>query len=58
MKAPFIKSTDESTLRKRIAVLQNYRRLGLTTIADADKYEADYVKRVNLFSFVWYVQIF
>jgi len=37
----------ESTLRKRIAVLQNYRRLGLTTLTDAEKYEADYVKRIQ-----------
>jgi len=38
----------ESTLRKRIAALQNYRRMGLTTLADAEKYEADVVKRIQV----------
>ena len=36
-------------LRKRIAELQHYRRMGLSTAADIDKYEADVVKRVRLF---------
>ncbi|KAF5369420.1 hypothetical protein D9758_002539 [Tetrapyrgos nigripes] len=35
----------EALLRKRIKELQDYRRLGLVTAADIDKYEADVVKR-------------
>ncbi|CCL99652.1 uncharacterized protein FIBRA_01672 [Fibroporia radiculosa] len=35
----------ESLLRKRIQELQHYRRMGLTTAADIDKYEADVAKR-------------
>jgi len=35
----------ESMLRKRIQELQHYRRMGLTTAADIDKYEADVAKR-------------
>lgn len=35
-------------LRKRIAELQHYRRMGLSTVAEIDKYEADVVKRVRL----------
>lgn len=34
-------------LRKRIAELQHYRRMGLSTVADIDKYDADVVKRVR-----------
>lgn len=34
-------------LRKRIAELQHYRRMGLSTVADIDKYETDLVKRVR-----------
>ncbi|KAI0919958.1 hypothetical protein AcV5_001894 [Taiwanofungus camphoratus] len=37
----------ESLLRKRIQELQHYRRMGLTTAADIDKYEADVVKRTQ-----------
>lgn len=37
---------DESILRKKIQDLQHYRRMGLTTAADIDKYENDVVKRV------------
>jgi len=37
----------ESLLRKRIAELQHYRRMGLTTVADIDKYEADLAKRTQ-----------
>ncbi|KZT71728.1 hypothetical protein DAEQUDRAFT_755577 [Daedalea quercina L-15889] len=37
----------ESLLRKRIAELQHYRRMGLTSVADIDKYEADVVKRTQ-----------
>ncbi|KAI0786581.1 hypothetical protein C8Q75DRAFT_734546 [Abortiporus biennis] len=35
----------ESILRKRIAELQHYRRMGLTTPTDIDKYEVDLAKR-------------
>ena len=34
-------------LRKRIQELQHYRRMGLRTPADIDKYEADVAKRVS-----------
>ncbi|TFY58745.1 hypothetical protein EVJ58_g6225 [Rhodofomes roseus] len=37
----------ESLLRKRITELQHYRRMGLTTVADIDKYEADAAKRTQ-----------
>ncbi|KAG6820822.1 hypothetical protein H0H93_011116 [Arthromyces matolae] len=37
----------ESTLRKRISELQTYRRLGLVTGADIEKYEADLAKRTQ-----------
>ncbi|KAI0733033.1 hypothetical protein C8Q72DRAFT_773180 [Fomitopsis betulina] len=37
----------ESMLRKRIAELQHYRRMGLSTVADIDKYETDLVKRTQ-----------
>ncbi|KAF4621190.1 hypothetical protein D9613_000260 [Agrocybe pediades] len=43
-------STDmlyEALLRKRIQELQNYRRLGLSTAADIEKYEADLAKRTQ-----------
>jgi hypothetical protein len=38
---------DEHILRKRIQELQEYRRLGLKTAADIDKYEQDLIKRVR-----------
>ena len=38
---------DEHMLRKRIQELQHYRRMGLRTPADIEKYEADLVKRVS-----------
>ncbi|KAH9948626.1 hypothetical protein B0H21DRAFT_689706 [Amylocystis lapponica] len=41
-------STDilyEALLRKRIQELQHYRRMGLTTAADIEKYDADVIKR-------------
>ena len=38
---------DEHMLRKRIQELQHYRRMGLRTPADIDKYEADVAKRVS-----------
>ncbi|OCH88639.1 SWIRM-domain-containing protein [Obba rivulosa] len=37
----------ESLLRKRIQDLQHYRRMGLTTAADIDKYDADVAKRAQ-----------
>ncbi|KAF9527371.1 hypothetical protein CPB83DRAFT_856436 [Crepidotus variabilis] len=37
----------EATLRKRIQELQQYRRLGLSTAADVDKYELDLAKRTQ-----------
>ncbi|KAI0663373.1 hypothetical protein C8Q70DRAFT_1111417 [Cubamyces menziesii] len=38
----------EHMLRKRIQELQHYRRMGLRTPGDIDKYEADVVKRANV----------
>ncbi|PSR70980.1 hypothetical protein PHLCEN_2v13156 [Hermanssonia centrifuga] len=35
----------EAILRKRIQELQHYRRMGLTTPADIDKYDMDVIKR-------------
>ncbi|KAF9818139.1 hypothetical protein IEO21_02981 [Rhodonia placenta] len=37
----------EAMLRKRIQELQHYRRMGLTTAADIEKYEADVLKRTQ-----------
>ncbi|GJE90024.1 SWIRM-domain-containing protein [Phanerochaete sordida] len=37
----------EAMLRKRIAELQHYRRMGLTNAADIEKYEVDLVKRTQ-----------
>lgn len=37
---------DEALLRKRIQELQQYRRLGLSTPADIEKYDLDLAKRV------------
>ena len=34
-------------LRKRIQELQHYRRMGLTSAADIDRYEQDVAKRVR-----------
>lgn len=45
-------SADEAILRKRIQELQHYRRLGLSTAADIDRYEHDLAKRVRIPSFV------
>lgn len=42
-------SADEALLRKRIQELQQYRRLGLSTPADIEKYETDLAKRVSGF---------
>ena len=44
----FIMESDEATLRKRIQELQQYRRLGLSTAADIDRYEIDLAKRVRV----------
>ncbi|EGO00398.1 hypothetical protein SERLA73DRAFT_122418 [Serpula lacrymans var. lacrymans S7.3] len=38
----------EAILRKRIQELQHYRRMGLTTAADIEKYEVDCIKRVGI----------
>ncbi|KAF8840854.1 hypothetical protein BDN67DRAFT_967897 [Paxillus ammoniavirescens] len=38
----------EAMLRKRIQELQHYRRLGLMTVADIDKYEMDNIRRIQL----------
>lgn len=45
------RSSDEAILRKRIQELQQYRRLGLCTPADIEKYDNDLVKRVRAFIF-------
>ena len=37
----------ETTLRKRISELQEYRRMGLTSLSDVDLYEKDKVARAN-----------
>ena len=39
--------SDEALLRQRIQELQQYRRLGLVTAADIDKYKLDLQKRVS-----------
>lgn len=39
---------DESFLRRRIQELQHYRRMGLRTVADVDKFEQDVIRRVRL----------
>ena len=41
---------DEAMLRKRIAELQGYRKVGLTTAADIKKWEEDFIKRVGTVS--------
>jgi transcriptional adapter 2-alpha len=38
---------DEALLRKKIQELQLYRRCGLRTAGDIEKYESDVVKRVT-----------
>ncbi|KZS98547.1 hypothetical protein SISNIDRAFT_462467 [Sistotremastrum niveocremeum HHB9708] len=37
----------ESILRKRIAELQVYRKMGITTLSDAEKYDVDFAKRAQ-----------
>lgn len=37
----------ESRLRQRIAQLQEYRRLGITTMKEATEYEKDKINRVS-----------
>lgn len=39
--------SDEALLRQRIQELQQYRRLGLVTAADIEKYKSDLQKRVS-----------
>ena len=41
------KPQDEAMLRKRIQELQTYRRLGLRSAGDIEKYDADLAKRVH-----------
>ena len=48
----------ESILRKRIQELQHYRRMGLRTTADIERYDADLAKRVRLLSFSLYYNYF
>lgn len=36
-------------LRRKIQDLQHYRRLGLTTPADIERYDSDLAKRVRIF---------
>jgi hypothetical protein len=40
---------DERVLRRRIAELQDYKRAGITTFAEADKYERDKAARACIF---------
>ena len=42
---------DEAILRERIQELQYYRRMGLTTAGDIDKFEMDCILRVRIRSF-------
>lgn len=50
---------DESVLRKRIQELQLYRRMGLTTAADIERYESDVAKRVrvNFITLSWLTEV-
>ena len=47
-------ASGESTLRKRIQELQHYRRMGLTTAQDIERYENDLIKRVCTFKSIYY----
>lgn len=38
---------DEQVLRKRIQELQEYRRMGITTLAEAERYDRDKANRVR-----------
>jgi transcriptional adapter 2-alpha len=42
------KTSDETALRKKIAELQEYRMMGITTLVQAEKYEKDKHARVCL----------
>jgi transcriptional adapter 2-alpha len=42
-----VTAIDEAMLRKRIQDLQHYRRMGLTTTADIEKFDADSIRRVR-----------
>lgn len=44
---PACARTDEITLRKRIAELQEYRRNGVTTLTEADRYESAKTQRAS-----------
>jgi hypothetical protein len=46
---PKLTCIDEAVLRKTIIDLQTYRRLGLSTTADIEKYNIDLNKRVRCF---------
>ncbi len=50
---------DESVLRMRIQELQLYRRMGLTTAADIERYESDVAKRVrvNFITLSWLTEV-
>jgi transcriptional adapter 2-alpha len=37
-------------LRKRVAELQEYRKMGITTLADAERYEKEKATRVSSIS--------
>lgn len=39
----------EAVLRKRIQELQHYRKMGLRTVADIERYDADVARRVRIF---------
>ncbi len=43
-------TVDEQNLRKRIAELQEYRRMGITTGAEAEAYDNAKAARVSVFS--------
>lgn len=50
LESELTRSTDEIALRRRITELQEYRKMGLTTAAEAERYERDKSQRV-CFSF-------
>jgi transcriptional adapter 2-alpha len=47
MRTTDVAAIDEAMLRKRIQELQHYRRMGLATPADIEKFEVDSVRRVR-----------
>lgn len=42
----FYVTVDENTLKRRIAELQHYRTMGITTFAEADRYDRERLIRV------------